>query len=156
MSRAYITTTHTTTVEAAVADGFNALEELASDVRDVVDAAEGGLAETARIQTLGETADTLESINGVTDIPEQVKGLEVTYTESYPRNKRRGPSRAMRCENAVALLRAAQSTLQDWLDAQDDTEEVAVDLRDEVEQIISDLDEEASNAEGCEFPGMFG
>lgn len=151
----------TETNVSSVEDACSALEELASECREIVDNAEGGLAETARIQTFGETADTLEGIS-TPDIPECVADLPMTVVTQASTRKGRGESRNVRCANEVAVLSAARDAVDEWINTRtgeiedaggtvDDDEDVqaAVEFVGELENIIGD-------AEGCEFPGMFG
>ena len=136
----------------SVADAISELQSLAEECREIVDNAEGGLAETARIQTFEETASTLEGISEP-EVPEVVDELEIRYVEQRSTRKGRGESRAVRCANAVSLLQAAQEAVSVWLE--DDANEKH-DARDDVEQLANDLEEIIGEAEGCEFPGMFG
>jgi leucyl aminopeptidase (aminopeptidase T) len=142
----------------AVDDAFNALEELASECREVVDNASEGLSQTERIQALDETAGTLESITAV-EVPTVLQERELEYVETVPTDKRRSPSRATRRDNAVAVLHAAHETAMELFeDAEfkaqngDDWES----LEQELQQFCDGLDEAIGEAEGCEFPGMFG
>lgn len=138
---------------ASVEDAFSALEELGSECREVVDnTGDSGLSQTQRIQTFDETASTLEGLSAP-DVPECVAELEIRYSDSVPKSKRRSPSRAARCANACAVLAAAAEAAQQWLDDEANAEH---DDRDEVEQFISDLESAVGEAEGCEFPGLYG
>ena len=151
----------TETNVSSVEDAISALEELASECREIVDNAEGGLAETARIQTFGETADTLEGISAP-EIPECVADLPMTVTTQQATRKGRGESRAVRRDNEVAVLSAARDAVDEWVNQRtgeieeeggdvdsDEDVQAAVDFVGELENIISDV-------ESCEFPGMFG
>lgn len=133
---------------SSVEDAFSALEDLASECREVYDNASEGLQQTQRIQTFGDTADTLEGLS-CPDVPECVSELAISYSEA---TKKRGVSRAKRCENAVSVLQAAVDALENWLDGLPDDD----DNRDEVDSFKSELEDAISNAEGCEFPGMYG
>ena len=137
---------------SSVEDAYSALEELGGECREIVDNAEGGLAETQRIQTFDGTAGTLENLSAP-DIPECVQELAISYSEAVPTRKRMATSRARRCENAVAVLTAAVAALEEWLDDEANAEH---DDRDEVESLKDQLESDAGEAEGCEFPGMFG
>lgn len=140
----------------SVADAISELTGLGEECREIVDNAEGGLAETARIQTFDETASALEGVDEP-DVPQCIDELEVRYFEQRPRRKARAASRAVRCSNAIALLQAVSEAAQQWLDdteaAPEDTNEAE---RDEVRDFIDNLDNIIGDAEGCEFPGMFG
>lgn len=135
-----------------VSSAIETLQELGNECREIVDNSGEALANTQRIQTLESTADALENINDI-DIPDCAAELTITYSEAVPTRKGRGASRAVRRDNAVAVLEAAKDAAQNRLDDKsDDTSEIGDDLQafiDEIENVVGD-------AEGVEFPGMFG
>ena len=167
-------------VSGCVCDAFSELESLGSEAREIVDNASENLAQTQRIQTFDETASTLENFSEP-DVPGSVGDLPVSYTETQ---NKRGVSRANRCGNAVAMLEGAKSACENWIGEQreiidklqerDDMETEELEGLDdvegandrtvddieseisEVEQLISDIEDAVSEAEGCEFPGMYG
>jgi len=138
------------TVAEAVSNGFSELQALAEEIREIVDNAEGGLAQTQRIQTLSDTADTLEQLSEPT-IEGNIAEIKVTYLESQPRGKR-GLSRRARCENAISALDAVIAALQEKADELPDES----DAKEELEGLVNELEDAKGNAEGCEFPGKFG
>lgn len=144
---------------SSVSDAVSALTDLGDECREIVDNAEGGLRETSRIQTFEETAGTLESMSEP-DVPECIAELTISYGEQVPRRKARSASRAVRCQNAIAVLQAASEAAQQWLDDTDcqpeDKGPTQEEQRDEVEGFINEIDGIIGEAEGCEFPGMFG
>lgn len=151
---------------ANVADAFSALEELAGECREVVDNAPNGLSETQRIQTLGETADTLEGINAPDegDLPPGASDLPIEYSEQQGKRL----SRSDRRDNAVAILRTAievleareqelrDSLAEDDPDDKPDPDDEREKHADDIRSYVDELDNAASEAEGVEFPGMFG
>jgi hypothetical protein len=155
MSRSYKVEKRTTTVSAAVSDALSELQELGSEMREWFDNMSEGLQQTGKAETISCTADSLESVSEP-DVPECVAELEVTYFESVNRDKRRGPSRAVRCENAVAMLNAAKDAVEAFTSSKGEGDGVDQDVISEVDQLVSDLDDVISEAEGCEFPSMYG
>jgi hypothetical protein len=135
-----------------VSDAFSELESLGEECREIVENAEGGLAETQRVQTFGDTADALENLSEP-EVPDCVTDLAFTYQEAVNKNKRRGPSRSVRRDNAVAVIRSAMDALQEWLDDEANAEH---DDRDEVDTLQENLDSLCCDVEDLEFPGMFG
>jgi len=127
------------TLGDAVADAFSELEDLASECRQVVDnaSASEGLSQTSRTQTLDDTANTLESLISP-DVAAELAEIGVT-----PPKHRKLRSRRDRRDAALATIAACM----DALDAVDD--QGARDLRVE-------LEDASSQAEMCEFPGMYG
>lgn len=156
MGRAYKSVQCAGTV-SSIEDAFSALEDLGSECRELVDNVEGtGLRETQRIQTFDETASTLEGLSAP-DVPECIAEVTISYHDSVPARKGRSPSRATRCQNAIAVLQAAADAAQQWLEdteaAPEDTDE---EKRSDVEDFIQSLEEAVGEAEGCEFPGLHG
>lgn len=148
---AYKIVSHNTTVSAALLDAISELETLQEECQDIVDNASEGLSETQRIQTLGETADALCSL-GVDEPPSSLGERGVSYGESVNKDKRKGASRSVRRDNAVAMLSAAKDEAEEFLESLPDEHED----RDEVQTFIDQIGEVIDTAEGCEFPGMFG
>lgn len=157
MNKSYKSVTRPTTLSAAVSDGFAALEELGSEVRDIVDNASENLSQSQRIITFGETADALEGLTEP-EIPSVLADRDVTYSEYVHREKKASPSRAVRHANAVAMPQAAMDSAQAHLETYDDAEEneETIAERDGVEEFINELEEAMSKVESCEYPGMFG
>ena len=134
------TQSHNTTIEDAISTAFSIIEDLANEVREVVDnAADTNFASTQRIQTLEETADTLENTDEPT-VPPGLHALEVTVVTFVKRRQ----SRADRRDEACAYLAAVIELLQE---REDDAE--AEELAGELENIQGEWD-------GAEFPGMYG
>lgn len=142
----------TETTMTAVSDACSSLEELGSECRELVDNASENLQQTSRIQTFEETAGTLEGISEP-DVPECISELPITYSEQVSTRKGRGESRSVRCSNAVSVLQAAESAAQEWYDDEANAEH---EDRDDVDAFITELQNIIGDAEGCEFPGMYG
>lgn len=128
----------------AVSYAYGEISSLAEEVREVVDSAEGGRAETQRIQTLGETADTLENISEP-NVPETLAQIQVSFLE-IPSGKR-GLSRAKRRDNATSAMSGVVAILENLEDEA---------LQDEADELRDQVENDQSEAEGAEFPGMFG
>jgi hypothetical protein len=137
---------------ASAEDAINSLIDLGNECREIVDNASEGLAQTQRIQTLDEVAGTLENLD-TPDLPECVRDLGISYQEQVWRRKRGGPSRNARRSNETAVLFAVVGALEEWLDDEANAEH---DDRDEVESAKDELQNIAEEADGCEFPGMYG
>jgi hypothetical protein len=135
----------TTTVAEAIAGACEELNELAQEVREVVDSAPEGLNQSGRIQALDETASTLENLDLEPDVPLALGELKVTYEVTPPSKLR---SRAARAAEAIFLLRECITVLEAIPDT-DDNHKAAKEL-------VAELDNIAYEAESCEFPGMYG
>jgi Rad3-related DNA helicase len=136
-------------LQGAVEDGYARLEELRDECQEIVDNASDSLRETQRIQTLEETANQLSGADDMPEVPEALDGVVVCYTEDRRKNK--SHSRATRCAEAVSLLYYAKEASEEWL-----ADNAEHESTDDVQNMIDSIDEMISNAESCEFPGMFG
>lgn len=171
--------TYKSTVSGAVEYAYGELTSLAEECREVVDNAGDSFANTQRIQTLDETAGALEYHTDAPDMPEVVGELVCEYQEQVPTRKGRGLSRAARRDNAMNALGAAIDAVTAWkearetareeaesaaeeagaatLDTQADTQEQTdEELESEADELVSTLEDARGDAEGCEFPGMYG
>lgn len=135
---------------AGAVGSISDLMDLGAEAREIVDNAPEGLNQTERIQTFEETASNLEYLDEP-DVPEFLSELPVKYTIMV--SKRRGESRAVRCNNATTALDAAIDVVEEFIESC--TEEQS-EQRDEAETFRDALREIVDTAESCEFPGMFG
>lgn len=126
-----------------VNEAFSELENLTEECREIVDNASEGLRQTQRIQTFEQTADTLENLREP-DVDESLEDIQVTYSSMESSRKGRGLSRANRCSEAVNSLNAVVEALEQLPET------------DETSNLKNELEEAANEAEGCEFPGMYG
>lgn len=131
-------------------------------MREGYDNMEGAnLGATARCQTYGETADTLEAI----DQPDLPEGLGEITTVRYP-TLSKASGRAHRASEAASVLNLAADRIEQWvadkrdmLEERDDDDNAEVENEldlDDLETLVEELRDAAGNVEGCEFPGMFG
>lgn len=156
----YKVVTHNTDM-GSLSDAFSAIEELASECREVYDNMEGGnLGHTQRAQSFDNTASTLECISEI-DVPECISDLAFTHAEMVPTRKGRDASRDARRSNIVSILEAARDAANDRAESlRDGSEEAddpdAEDEAQEIDSFVDELDSVIDELEGCEFPGMFG
>lgn len=163
MPGSYKTEMRKTDVAGAIGDAFGELQSLRDEMREWADNLENGnLGQTQKAQDVGACADSLDSVaDDEPDYPEEVSGLEVGYGELVHRRKGRGPSRSVRRDNATAMLAAVIETLNGHVedldtDGKDEESEDQQELADKIEELVGDLQNVIDEAEGCEFPGMFG
>jgi hypothetical protein len=130
------------TLGDAVGKAFTDLADLAIECREVVDNAPPGISETQRIQTFDETANTLESLEEP-DVSAELAKIKISLPIGrMPR------SRGDRQGVALNIIAVCVEAL-DNIDENDPRLEEAASLRDELENA-------SSEAENCEFPGMYG
>jgi hypothetical protein len=161
------TVTHTGTISGCIDDARSAVEELKDEMESWRDNMEEKLGHTEKYERVSECADALDSmLNELEpDVPEWLQEVEVTYTEE---TSKRGLSRAARLGNAVSMLEAVTSYLENDEDKLKELAEKANegkegddkidpdDMQAEAEQLASDLSGPIDEAGGVEFPGMFG
>jgi len=151
---AYKSVNRKTTYADAIADGYGAIEELASEMREAYDNMTGaGMSDShPKVEAYSTAADELERAQAP-DIPSELEELlskEVEVSELVNRDKRRGNARHVRLSNACSLIEAAKSHLEDL------PEGASEDETDAAEQLASELDEAVSLDGAVEFPGMYG
>jgi len=139
---------YSATVEGAISDGYSALQDLAQEVRDVVDNMPENLQSGSRADALNEAADALEYLTEPS-IPDVIKDLPVEF--EYKPTPARKMSRRVRRDEATRIIDMAVSSAQSWLDDADDDHPD----RDEVETFIQEAEELRDEADNVEFPGMF-
>ncbi len=160
-----------TTIEALVADGFQAIEEVAGEVREWFDNLPDGLQQGDRGSRLDEAASALENLQAP-DVPGGVLDVPVAH---YPSLK--AESRQARVAEGASMLRAVIDALNGD-DKQTECEDCGgagttdcetcsstVDCvtcqgtgkvdSEEVDNFISELENAADEAEGVEIPGMY-
>lgn len=150
---------------------YSDINDLREEIQEVVDGAEGGRAETQRIQTLGESAETLDierpDLGGDAEAMIEAESTDVGI--SMRGGKKRGvESRQVRCDNAASHGRAAADyilELVEHLRQEDDekADDAADKLSDddqakleELEDFANQVLEHVEQVEGAEFPGMMG
>ena len=140
------------TLGEIVSMAYEELSNLADEAQEIVDNASEGLSQTQRVQTFEQTAQDLYDAQNEPDIPDGMGEHEVDYQVWSNKNKRRSLSRANRCAWACALLETAIDAI-DSVISEGGFKGVS---NDDAESYKDELDNMKSNAEGCEFPGMYG
>jgi hypothetical protein len=142
------------TVSGFVSDGFG---ELAS-LKEEMDEMEGNMSSNnmehlPKYEVITSAQEALSEAEDEPEVPDCVSDLKVSTGDSVNRDKRRGPSRAVRCSNATGRLSAVVDALNEWLDDEANAEH---EDKDEVEALRDKCQEVGDNADGAEFPTMFG
>lgn len=131
------------TLADAVDAAFSEITTLADEVRETVDNATEAMQATTRIQTLDETASTLEENADAPEIPGVIAALEVSYILETCK------TRAQRRDFAAGILDNVLSFVGEWCEANPDHGELET-----VHQFTSDLESAKDNWEGVDFPGF--
>lgn len=160
------------TVPDAVSNAFSEFQTLGEEMRETADNMEsGGLGHMPKCEQASEAADELEQHTEEPELPDWMANIEVEATEMVNKDKRKGPSRSVRLDNAKALLEAVTGhlgniddeeleKLRETLERQKaeagtDDEVPSVDeLREKCEEVEQELGEHTDF--DVEFPGMFG
>ncbi len=153
---AYRTIQEKTTVRDAIERGVADITELGEECREAYDNMTGGgmSDEHPKVQAFDEAAQYLEDAQepDLESVPEAALDAEVTYGILRNKDKRRADARWARCSTACNALEAAEDSLRNHFDDLDDED----DDRQSIEDLADELGEIRGNAEGAEFPGMFG
>jgi len=157
MSKGYKSVKRKSTYADAIADGYSAIEELASEMRDAYDNCTGsGMSDShPKVEAFSTAADELENANQPPDVPDELTELmskECELTTTTPRDRRRGPARWARLSDACNAIQVAKDYLED-LAAQDGLPE---EIKEAAGQLASELDDAASLDGSVDFPGMYG
>jgi hypothetical protein len=149
MTRRAKYTEHSGSIADAISSTHGDIQSLAEEVREIVDNASGtNLEQTQRIQTFSETADTLENLDELS-APDWMDHQTVQWrVETKPRRT----GRAARCDAALDPMRVAKERLEELSGDETLTEE----QRSEAQELSDEMDSYISDAEGAEFPGMYG
>ena len=154
-------------IEQAMSAFYSVMQELRDEIQDVVDGAEGGRAETQRMQTLADTASELDGFaDDEQEMPPSPDGAPEPGIVTWTENHRRGISRSDRRDNGINAIDAAISELEDLManvdsaiaalgddDPDDDADSEFENYKDELATLRDTLDDHKGTAESLEFPG---
>jgi hypothetical protein len=135
-------------IGATVGDAYSTLEGLGQEFRDICDSTPDSLQSTDLYDRRDTTASTIENLSEP-DVPEWLSGIEFTWTQ-WPRSSTK--SRSGQCAEATAMLQAVADKLDEMIEANTQSKE----QNDEMRTLKDELEEIINEAEGCEWPGMFG
>lgn len=172
------TAQHTATV-ADVENAYAVLrDELGEEMRSWYDNMSDNLQGGDKGSQVDEAASTLEGLD-CPDIPDGVADLDFTYTTQHKGGKK-GDPRWLRRDNEVSVMSAAASAVRGWIDeanqaiidaglpddAEDESELTWKDAVytlgelkttiEEAETFADEVEGHYGEAEGVEFPGMYG
>jgi len=139
------------TVADAVGEAWAELESLKDEFREMHDNCNEGLQQTQKMQTVDETASTLENMSEP-EVPDWLCPTEVTIQRWANARKGRGLSRADRCGQACDIIDSVVTELE----SEAKVDGVDQDKKEAVEALRDALEEIRNEAEGLEFPGMYG
>lgn len=134
----------TTTVGDAVSTCFSELEELGSEMREVCDNTPENLQGSDLYSRRETAADALESISEP-DVPSDLQDVPVAFTVMPSRRS----SRAQRCSDATRYATEAIEALNAYAEEHPSG-------ADTIEGVVDEIKSMVDEAEGVEFPGMFG
>jgi hypothetical protein len=136
----------------AIEEAFSEIESLAEEMRSWADGMPESLQGGDKYSAVDEAASSLENASRPDEPGDELDGITVTIQDPTPR--RRGYSRADRLGQAVYILDACISALEDFAASEDpefpeEKAEAADAYKDEIENAKSEV-------ESVEFPGMYG
>ena len=135
--------TKKSTAANALSEAFGEFQSLAEEMADWADKIEERFSQTEKYERVRAAQETLEQLQEP-ECPAKLKDVEIEYTQGLPKSKRSGLSRADRCSNATIIL---DVLIEICAEAEDD---------DELSSFADELENAKSEAEGVEFPSMFG
>ena len=159
MSRYKHTLIENVSVLDAVSTFYSDVASMAEEVREAYDNMPESLQNGQRGETLNETADTLEGIEEPT-APDCVAKIfsddKLTISAMVLPGRQHGnESRATRIGNAANYASAVIDHVREWCDNHEEDETHKDDI-DELTAWVDELEGHKDEAEGCEFPGMYG
>ena len=171
---AYKTVITKSTIADAVSAAFGEFQSLRDEMRERADNMEEKFSATDLYQRVSECADALDGFaDEEPEMPnDDVGALDVEVAESVNRRKGKGPSRAVRCGNACAALQAVierceglttdEVAMGEWLakiNGEHPIKDGAVsadDAEEVLDELIQSCQAALDEAEGLDFPGMYG
>jgi cell fate (sporulation/competence/biofilm development) regulator YlbF (YheA/YmcA/DUF963 family) len=140
----------TTTVDALVADAFSEFESLKDELQEWYDGMPENLQGAQKGDDLQSAIDALANLEAP-DVPNCATNLQTVY---IPVEK--VESRPDRRDDAVARIDTAIDVLNDAMDDDDSDVKYTDEQKEEMQQLIDDLENAKNDAEGVDFPTMFG
>lgn len=160
-------TNHDTELGSGIDGAVSDLKELGDEMRSWYDNMSENLQGGDKGIAVEECADALEGIDEP-NVPDELTALAFPYTQMKPSGKKGAP-RWMRRDNAVTILECAKARLEEWIelrnidldpgdeDVEETQERIDAQARvDEAQELVDALDTIIDDANGVEFPGMYG
>ena len=153
MSKRTKTRERTLSVADAVSEACGELQSLAEEMREAFDNTPESLQQSPVGEARDEAANVLEGIDEP-DVPEGLGSERMKFQErALTQRQMLRKSRSARRDDAVQLLQRVVEQLDEAIDDKENMNEVEIaeaeSLRDNVQNVIDE-------AEGVEFPGMYG
>lgn len=148
MSKSYKLVNEESLLGEAVSSAYSDIDELATECDD----ASNNFPNSShpKAEAFAEAASTLQSYSEP-DLPDSLKEVRIHYSVSVHRSKKASPSRAVRLENALAVLEAAVAAIDELVEEASGEEDTS-----SIESFKDDLQSTIDECQGVEFPGMFG
>ena len=138
----------------AASEAISELTGLGEEMREIYDNSPESLQQTDINQRRDETASTCEGFSEP-DYPKELEDIKVTITDLPAKQH----SRNTRSGQAVYMLQECVDTLQETFDELEKKENPTKEeesKKNAIESLKDDLENIMSEAEGLDFPGMFG
>lgn len=159
--KSYKTVERKADLTACISDAYSEISSLAEEMQEAYDNMTGGgmSDDHPKVSLVSEARDTLEG-KDEPEVPDVLDGIEVTWQEQIPKDKRHKTARWARLANACAALGAAAEAVRE---ASSDNGMEGPDAANYVEEfetaqeeLADALEETMGEVEGVEFPTMFG
>lgn len=168
---AYKSVAYEGTISGAIQDAYAEFQSLRDEMEEWRSNMEEKLSHTEKFSAVEESAGALDGFcDDETDLDCLSDDAVLRSSQQVPTRKGRATGRGVRCSNAINLLADAVSSLEEKVEELDGTaeerrtatppdEEAAKEAEDEsaaLEELRDHLENAISEAEGVEFPGMYG
>lgn len=166
-------------ISDAISSGFSDLGELRDEMTEWRDNLEEKLSHTEKYERVSEAADLLENIadrESECELPDGAEDEAITWSHQMKQSKKSPYPRWLRLQNAVMALESAKDALETQVgnfeekitelndpgeeeeDGEHDEEKAGEleEVKEALDEIIRVLEEVVDEANGVEFPGMYG
>lgn len=150
--KSYKTVERKANLTACISDAYSEITSLAEEMQEAYDNMTGGgmSDDHPKVSLVSEARDTLEG-KDEPEVPDVLDGIEVTWQEQIPKDKRHKTARWARLANACAALGAAAEAVREAPEPGGYAEE----FETAQEELADALEETMGEIEGVEFPTMF-
>ncbi len=166
--KALLSKTYTVSLDSLISDAYSVIEELQSEMQEVFDNMPENLQDSDLGQRRSECADSLDNLNDLPHIPEDVAEITTVYLPHLDQG-----SRVKRASDAVDMLSMAAAAIRGEIESRTETDGIVLEpiteladadgeekpMRSEasdLEELADKLENDSQELDGIEFPGMYG
>lgn len=142
----------TATVQDLVSDAFGEFQDLGTELQEWYDNLPESFQQGDKGNLLEEGANSLSGLDQP-EVPERIGDIKTIYVPDENVS-----SRADRCSDAIGRLHQAVEALNEAMEEEDDDGKprYSQEEKDDMQSLIDELENSIGEAEGVEFPNMYG